>query len=38
VPGQESQALVRDLQAEGALAAAVIGEVLPRGEVWVELL
>jgi len=38
VPGQESPALVRDLQAEGALAAAVIGEVLPRGEVWVELL
>src|SRR5262249_19575927 len=38
VPGHESQALVRDLHAEGVLAAAVVGEVLPRGEVWVELL
>jgi selenide,water dikinase len=38
VPEQESQALVRDLQAEGVLAAALIGGVLPRGEVWVELL
>jgi selenide,water dikinase len=38
VPEHESQALARDLQAEGVPAAAVIGEVLPRGEVWVELL
>jgi selenide,water dikinase len=38
VPEQESQALVRDLLAEGVLAAAVIGAVHPRGEVWVELL
>jgi selenide, water dikinase len=38
VPKQESQALVRELLAEGVLAAAVIGEVLPRREIWVELL
>jgi hypothetical protein len=38
VPEQESQALVRDLLAEGVLAAAVVGAVHPRGEVWVELL
>jgi selenide,water dikinase len=38
VPKQESQAFVRDLLAEGVLAAAVIGEVLPRREIWVELL
>jgi len=38
VPEHKSQALVRELQAEGVLAAAVIGEVLPRREVWVELL
>jgi len=38
VPEREVQALVRDLLAEGVLAAAVIGEALPRGEAWVELL
>jgi selenide, water dikinase len=38
VPEHEAQTLVYDLLAEGVLAAAVIGEVLPRGEVWVELL
>jgi len=38
VPEREAQALVRDLLAEGVLAAAVIGEALPRGEAWVELL
>jgi selenide,water dikinase len=37
VPEREAQALVRDLLAEGTLAAAIVGEVLPRGEVWVEL-
>lgn len=38
VPEREAPALVRDLLAEGVLAAAVIGEAVPRGEVWVELL
>ncbi len=38
VPEREAQALVRDLLAEGVLAAAVIGEALPRGAAWVELL
>jgi selenide,water dikinase len=38
VPEREAQTLVHDLLAEGVLAAAVIGEVLPRGEAWVELL
>jgi selenide,water dikinase len=37
VPEREAPALVRDLLAEGVLAAAVIGEAVPRGEVWVEL-
>jgi len=37
VPEREAQALVRDLLAEGVLAAAVIGEAVPQGEMWVEL-
>jgi selenide,water dikinase len=38
VPEREAAALTRDLLNEGALAAAVIGEVVPHGEVWVELI
>ncbi len=38
VPEREAQALVRDLLAEGALAAAVIGETVSCEGRWVELL
>jgi len=38
VPEQEAEALVRDLLSEGVLVAAVIGEAVPHGEVWVELV
>ena len=38
VPEREAAALVRDLLSEGVLAAVVIGEAVPRGEVWVELI
>jgi selenide,water dikinase len=37
VPGQGAEALVRELLSEGVLAATVIGEAVPQGEVWVEL-
>lgn len=38
VPAHEVERLTRDLLAEGVLAAAVIGEVVPHGAGWVELL
>jgi len=38
VPAHEVESLTRDLLAEGVLAAAVIGEVVPPGERWVELI
>ena len=38
VPERGAAALTRDLLNEGALAAAVIGEVVPHGEIWVELV
>jgi selenide,water dikinase len=38
VPEREAQELVRNLLAEGVLAAAVVGEVEPRKELWVELV
>lgn len=38
VPAHEVKGLTRDLLAEGALAAAVIGEVVSHGERWVELV
>ena len=38
VPEREAQELGRDLLNEGVLAAAIIGEAVPHGEVWVELL
>jgi selenide,water dikinase len=38
VPEREAQTLVRDLLAEGVLAAVVIGEALSREEAWVKLL
>ena len=38
VPAHEVEGLTRDLLAEGVLAAAVIGEVMPHGEGWVELV
>jgi len=37
IPEREAEALTRDLSAAGVLAAAVIGEVVPRMEGWVEL-
>jgi selenide,water dikinase len=38
VPERETQGLVRDLLAEGVLAAATVGEAVSRGDAWVELL
>jgi selenide,water dikinase len=38
VPAYEVERFTRDLLAEGVLAAAVIGEVVPHGEGWVELV
>ena len=38
VPEQEAAGLVHDLLDEGVPAAAVIGETVPRQEVWVDLL
>jgi selenide,water dikinase len=38
VPEREAQELARNLLAEGVLAAAVVGEVGPRQELWVELV
>jgi selenide, water dikinase len=38
VPAHEVERLTRDLLAEGVLAAAVIGEVVPHGEGWVALV
>jgi selenide, water dikinase len=38
VPAHEVEELTRDLLAEGVLVAAVIGEVVPHGERWVELV
>lgn len=38
VPEREARALARSLLDEGVLAAAVVGEATPQGEVWVELL
>jgi len=38
VPAHEVESLTRDLLAEGVLVAAVIGEVVPPGERWVELI
>ncbi len=38
VPAHEVERFTRDLLAEGVLAAAVIGEVVPPGARWVELL
>jgi len=38
VPEREAPELIRDLLAEGVLAAAVVGEVEPRKEMWVELV
>lgn len=38
VPAHDAAALARELRDEGTLAAALIGEVVPRGDVWVELL
>jgi selenide,water dikinase len=38
VPAHEVERFTRDLLAEGVLAAAVIGEVVPHGEGWVELV
>jgi selenide,water dikinase len=37
IPAREAEALTRDLSAAGVLAAAVIGEVIPHTEGWVEL-
>lgn len=37
VPERDAQALTRDLLREGALAAAVVGEVATPGNCWVEL-
>lgn len=38
VPAREAEALVRALLDEGVPAAAIIGEAVPRGAVWVELV
>lgn len=38
VPAHEVARLTRELLAEGVLAAAVIGEVVPHAEGWVELV
>lgn len=38
VAAQDAAALTHALQDEGALAAAIIGHVVPHAEVWVELL
>ena len=38
VPQSEAEALVRDLLHEGVPAAAVIGEAVPYGQTWVELI
>jgi len=38
VPEHEAGALVQDLLSEGVPAAAVVGEMVPHGEVWVELI
>ena len=38
VPAREVEQLTRDLLAEGVLAAAVIGEVVPQAEGWVVLV
>lgn len=37
IPEREAEALTRDLSTAGVLAAAVIGEVVPHAEGWVEL-
>lgn len=37
VPAHEVESFTRELLAEGVLAAAVIGEVVPHGAGWVEL-
>jgi selenide,water dikinase len=38
VPEREAEALARDLLSAGVLAAALIGEAVPRREMWVELM
>jgi selenide, water dikinase len=38
VPAHEVERFTRELLAEGVLAAAMIGEVVPHGERWVELV
>ena len=38
VPAHEAPALTRELLNEGVLAAAVIGEIAPRSQSWVELV
>lgn len=37
VPAERAPALVAALQARGALAAAIVGEILPRGEALIEV-
>jgi len=37
IPGQEAQSLTRDLANEGMPAMAIIGEVTPYQDTWVEL-
>ena len=37
VPEREANALARSLLEEGVLIAAIVGEAVPHGEVWVEL-
>jgi selenide,water dikinase len=38
VPGREGEPLVHELLSEGIQAAAVIGEVVPHTEAWVEIV
>lgn len=38
VAAQDAAALARELQEAGTLAAALVGQVVPQGDVWVELL
>lgn len=38
VPENEAKALAQSLLDEGVLAAALIGEAVPQGQVWVELV
>ena len=37
VPEREANALARSLLEEGVLTAAIVGEAVPHGEMWVEL-